>query len=607
MNNKHLKHILIKHSYPAMLAQAKASTMPEDTLWQLLIALACRMAAARGLDDACLEPNGDAQSELPDIDLASVNVTLLGDVYTALMAGRRQRGSYYTPWSLAEIIAGYMLRSASPPTRILDPAMGSGHFLLAVARVITARLKKNTAPQGQSQARWAALNCLYGIDNDPLAVKLAAISLWLWANCPGTTPSMLSNRLLHGDALVDDVRQEEFVPPFDIVIGNPPYASAIARARTSISDPSALRSRYHTAKGSFDLSVPFVERAVTLCKTGGRCGLVLPNKLLSADYARPLRDWLAQDTTVEAIFDASRQNLFAASVYPVAVILTNIPPSPDHNLDIYRWTDRLTPPFAPGAMSVPGLPRRAAQIDLRIVPGQSWSSALDPDWDMLRHCWEKAVPLGDLATLAGGLAVGEAYTLRPAIFDAPEIDLPNDTFRLLTSGLIERHATAWGKRPARYLKTTYQRPAIAADVLTTRRRGQATAHKIVVAGLGKTPRAVVDHGQSQASVSTTIIIDSQWPLGALCAVLNSHLMGRICRAIFGGLALGGGHLRFGKPELMRIPLPDIDSHDRRLEHLDTLAGLRALSGIKHDIQTIEDQIEVLVRDLYGLGCVDIPL
>jgi hypothetical protein len=588
-----LERFLIKQVHPAMLAEAGPTCSPEKVLRCLLFTLAGKIAASKGLSDAALPPppyraKTPILRNLPSEILSAVRITILGDIYSVLMTGRHQRGSYYTPPTLTETVARLVIDPSTPATRIIDPAMGSGHFLLAAAEVIVRSIEAGNPHQSDAQIRWQALAQLHGIDIDPMAVELAAISLWLWAACPGTTPAMLAGRLVCGDALLDDSCWQNMpVLPFDAVIGNPPYASAITRARARSTPQATLQHRYPTARGSFDLCVPFVECAIGLCRPGGRCGLVLPNKLLAAEYARPLRVWLTETVTVEAIIDASQQNLFKTGVYPVAAIFRNTPPSPDQPLSIYRQS------MMPHAG--PSTPRQA---DLNSAPRHSWSAIIDPGWDMLRHCWRKAVPLGELATLASGLAVAEAYSLRPAIFDAPEDGLPEDAFCLLTSGLIRRYTTTWGQTAATYLKTAYQRPAVRAASLPTRRRKQAAAPKLIVAGMGKTPRAVVDHGQAQASVATTIILDTVWPLDALCALLNSQLVGRLCQAIFGGLALGGGHLRFGKPEMACIPLPPVDPLDPRLGRLDEMASVRASLTTIDAIQPAEAAIEALVCDLY---------
>ncbi len=522
-------------------------------------------------------------TQLPPVDWAGVDVRLLGDFYAAHLSGRRQTGSYYTPPALARRVAEAtiqpLLESSSLPVKVFDPSMGSGHFLIAAGELITEQIENTES----AKARWAALQHLYGIDRDPVAVELAGISLWLWANLPGTYPSMLAEHLWCGDVLLESLPFESESRSgswFDAVIGNPPYASVFTRARSSDDREwqAAIQARYLTATGSFDLSVPFVERAIRLCRDGGRCGLVLPNKLLAADYARRLRSWIVEEAAVEAIIDYAGTRPFAADVYPVAAIFQRIPPRPDAPLHIYRDGSLL---------------RQGTQIDLQDAPGQVWSSIFDPDWPQLRHCFENAVSLGEVAELTAGLAVGEAYDLRPHVIDAPPDGLPENHVRLVTSGSIRRYQTTWGEKSIRYLKQQYERPIIPLDALSGRRRDQATRQKIIVSGMGKVLRAFVDDGMVQASVATTVIIPHQWPVAALCAVLNSLLMSQLYRALFGGLALSGGYLRFGKRELRRLPIPDLPEDDPHVMELDRLAA----GTITPEI---DNEIEALVRSLYRM-------
>ena len=183
--------------------------------------------------------------------------------------------------------------------------------------------------------------------------------------------------------------------------------------------------------------------------------------------------------------------------------------------------------------------------------------------------------------------------------DVPLGVLPPDAVRLVTSGLIERHRCQWGASPARFLNRRYRRPAIMLHALPPRRREQALAPKLVVSGLGLRPRAFLDRGITQASVATTIITSGGWPLGALCAVLNSSLAARLYRALFGGLALGSGYLRFGKRELALLPLPDVPADDPRLARLDALVA--AMPGANPIARAdLDARIDALVLALYGL-------
>jgi hypothetical protein len=135
---------------------------------------------------------------------------------------RKSTGSYYTPESL---IAG-LLDSALEPLlveavkapapeaailalRVLDPAVGSGHFLAAAGRRIARRLasvrtgEPEPAPETIRHAlRDVVGRCLYGIDLNPMALELAKINLWLEAIEPGRPLTFLDHHLACGNALL---------------------------------------------------------------------------------------------------------------------------------------------------------------------------------------------------------------------------------------------------------------------------------------------------------------------------------------------------------------------------------------------------------------------
>ncbi|MBW2528574.1 MAG: hypothetical protein JRI23_30655 [Deltaproteobacteria bacterium] len=140
---------------------------------------------------------------------------------------RRTSGSHYTPRELTEpIVAGALapvLGAMGPrPTaaellavRVCDPAMGSGAFLLAAGRQLAGEVLDAWERQGELAAierergdppmlarRLVAERCLYGVDRDPEAVRLARISLWLAVGDRRLPLERLSRRLRHGDSLV---------------------------------------------------------------------------------------------------------------------------------------------------------------------------------------------------------------------------------------------------------------------------------------------------------------------------------------------------------------------------------------------------------------------
>lgn len=132
---------------------------------------------------------------------------------------RKTSGSYYTPDSLVETL----LDSALDPVldkaeaeagvdgildlKVIDPACGSGHFLLGAARRMAdrvARLRNEDAGKQETQAalRDVVSRCIHGVDRNPMAVELAKVALWIESVSPGQPLGFLDANIRCGDALL---------------------------------------------------------------------------------------------------------------------------------------------------------------------------------------------------------------------------------------------------------------------------------------------------------------------------------------------------------------------------------------------------------------------
>jgi hypothetical protein len=145
-----------------------------------------------------------------------------------LVAGseRKTTGSYYTPPDLVreliesalvpvmiERIEGAKTRedkiAALLGMRIVDPAAGSGHFLLATARRVgkeLARIRTGEEEPAPSEYRHAVRDvireCIYAVDKNPLAVDLCKVALWIEGHNAGQPLSFLDHHVKCGDSLV---------------------------------------------------------------------------------------------------------------------------------------------------------------------------------------------------------------------------------------------------------------------------------------------------------------------------------------------------------------------------------------------------------------------
>jgi hypothetical protein len=135
---------------------------------------------------------------------------------------RKKTGSYYTPTSLISCLLDSALdpvldEAAKHPEpeaailklKVVDPACGSGHFLIAAAHRIAKRLaavrtgEEEPPPEAQRKAlRDVIGHCIYGVDLNAMAVELCKVSLWMEALEPGKPLSFLEHRIQCGNSLL---------------------------------------------------------------------------------------------------------------------------------------------------------------------------------------------------------------------------------------------------------------------------------------------------------------------------------------------------------------------------------------------------------------------
>ena len=151
-----------------------------------------------------------------NLDLPSFGLT------TACGHERKTSGSYYTPTSLIDClldaalepvlngaVRGQDSEAAILKLKVVDPACGSGHFLIAASHRIAKRLAaartgdEEPSPDALRKAlRDVIGHCIYGVDVNPMAVELCKVNLWLEALDPGKPLSFLDHRIQSGNSLI---------------------------------------------------------------------------------------------------------------------------------------------------------------------------------------------------------------------------------------------------------------------------------------------------------------------------------------------------------------------------------------------------------------------
>ncbi|MBK5002085.1 N-6 DNA methylase [Pseudomonas sp. S31] len=166
---------------------------------------------------------------VPEVDLPARTFAFFEPEQGAAKGNdRKKSGSYYTPDSLVQELIKSALepvieqRLAANPAnpsaamlaiRVIDPACGSGHFLLAAARRLAEKLAQLRSLEGGQEGaiqpqdyrhalREVVAHCIFGVDRNPMAIELARMALWLEGYEEGRPLGFLDHHLQVGDALL---------------------------------------------------------------------------------------------------------------------------------------------------------------------------------------------------------------------------------------------------------------------------------------------------------------------------------------------------------------------------------------------------------------------
>lgn len=227
-------------------------------------------------------------------------------------------------------------------TRVLDPACGSGAFLIAAfdyllqeyerVNLALAALENTPGQRSLFDLNTSILNNnLYGVDLSAESVEITKLSLWLKTAEMGKPLTDLDHNIKVGNSIVGDLHfaekafnwEKEFAEVFadggfDVVIGNPPYV------RQELLSPIKpyLQANYESYDGVADLYTYFYEKGLKLLKKGGLLSYIVTNKWLRAGYGEALRRLFVKEGIIEKIVDFGHAPIFEdADTFPCILAL----------------------------------------------------------------------------------------------------------------------------------------------------------------------------------------------------------------------------------------------------------------------------------------------
>lgn len=306
---------------------------------------------------------GDDGALLRDFTDPELSTRFLGDLYQDLSDyAKKTYALLQTPEFVEEFILDQTMEPALAERplegfTIIDPTCGSGHFLLGAFQRLVDRWADH-APGLNARARVAkALESIHGVDINPFAVAIAKFRLIVEAmqaaeeatleEAPNFRLNLAAgDSLLHGRAgktalamLDDDADVGGFtyssedwellhsilVPGrYDAVVGNPPYITVKDKTLNK-----RYRDRYATCKGTYALTVPFMERFFELAKQqhgdrpAGWTGQITGNSFMKREFGSSIIEEFLINKDLRIVIDTSGAHIPGHGTPTVIVVGRN--------------------------------------------------------------------------------------------------------------------------------------------------------------------------------------------------------------------------------------------------------------------------------------------
>lgn len=265
-------------------------------------------------------------SELARYDLTNTELDAKGAAYQEIVGSnlKGDRGQFFTPRGAIKL----MVQMLNPQRgqRILDPACGTGGFLVAVLDHLLIQLRQEagidpkdkitpTPPKARDKLREFAKSRLFGADFDPDLVKATQMNVLMASNETGNIFWIDSLEFPHGSlAGVPEAKEKIKLGSLDMLFTNPPFGSEIPYTDPHVLQRNELAHVWEKRddhsfvnagryQGSVAPEILFIYQCLNWLKPGGRMAIVLPDGLLGNPGDEYIRAWILKNAWVLASVD----------------------------------------------------------------------------------------------------------------------------------------------------------------------------------------------------------------------------------------------------------------------------------------------------------------
>ncbi|MDR2027350.1 MAG: SAM-dependent methyltransferase [Prevotellaceae bacterium] len=283
------------------------------------------------------------QQSLFDLyDFSIIPVEFISNVYEYFIGSRNQakQGAYYTPlflvdYILSETVEKFISDNQTYNCKILDPACGSGVFLVETLRKMIEKYKEN-APDDSEQFKNGIKNIvqnnIYGIDKDESAVQVSVFSIYItlldYMNPPEIAdfkfPKLHDTNFFCSDFFDGKAKFNAVFDwiKFDYIVGNPPWFRGKNEKEKPayikyIEDRKKNEKIFRTANliGNKEIAQAFLLRSSDFCAENTKCALIVTSKTLYNLQSKDFRQYFLQNYLIERVFELApvRREVFDKS------------------------------------------------------------------------------------------------------------------------------------------------------------------------------------------------------------------------------------------------------------------------------------------------------
>ncbi len=268
-------------------------------------------------------------SELAKYSFLDATVDVKGMAYETIVSNtlKQEAGQFFTPRNIVRAMVEML--NPNEKTRVLDPACGSGGFLVMVLEHVRKQIAKelypdleeflliekfNTYEVNERVRKYAETN-IYGFDFDPDLKKAARMNMVMagdghanifhvnsldypdWED-PNELEKIKASIKKSLDKMqdIDNNYTDDARGKFDMIFTNPPFGAKVKVEQE-------IAAKYYLSKYSDAPEVLFIEACYNLLKPGGKMAIVLPDGILGNPNTLPVREWILENFKILASID----------------------------------------------------------------------------------------------------------------------------------------------------------------------------------------------------------------------------------------------------------------------------------------------------------------